>query len=217
MAFLDTTAPDFNRIELIDLYRAAFGYRGLPFPIVPKADSLRQLNDFDQVANTTGITSGDEFTDVDVPRAAGFSNRKGVMGTAYFMPVRLAGIALPNEPIVSARLSKHILKTAVAGSGSRSSIKELTGFEDIKISIEGIAVNQQEPELWPEDHLANLVAMFQKRQAITIVCALTRMIGVRKVVIESLDIKPQAGYPGSFPYSMSLISDEDYAYQLLNR
>lgn len=217
MGLLDTTAPDFSRVALADLYRAAFGYRGLPFGTAPNAGEVRDADNFSQVANGGVIARADDFTAVRVPAHKGYSPRSGVMGQAYFMPVRLNDVPLPNEPILTARLSKHIIKTAVAGSGSRSSVKELTGFEDVKITLEGIAVNQQEPELWPEDHLANLMVLYRLREAVTIECPLARMLGVEQVVIESLDIKPQAGYPGSFPYTMTLVSDENYAYTLLNR
>lgn len=245
MGPLNNNIPDVSKFDLGDVYLAAFGQRGLPLfpglllpntPLPHTADNydpaqaeINQVNkaqDFNSSGlnpgGQSGITLGDyaEARTNMPPSGKAYSFRSGVMGTAYFMPVsfELNGVAyaLPNEPMVTLRLSKTIVKTAVAGSGSRSSVKELIGFEDVKIQIDGIAVNQQDPENWPEQHLATLMKIYKARTALKINCKLCELVGVSLVVIEALDIKPQAGYQGSFPYSLQLISDEDYAYTLLN-
>lgn len=223
MGVLDFTGPDFNNLSVKQLYQAVLGYRA--FPYFPRPDAGFPEKDRFGVTTIDRQNVPDVYPDATLPatsskRAAGNS----VFGNAYFMPVSFVNVGskkaiinLPNEPIITARLTKHIVKTAVAGSGSKSSVKELTGFEDVKISIEGIAINETNTEQWPEAELSDLRTLYEQRTSLNIRCALLKSLGISKVAIEELDIKPIAGHQGSFQYSMSLVSDEDYAYILLGR
>jgi Domain of unknown function (DUF6046) len=245
MGVTGNITPQVSAFDLSEVYKAAFGQRGIPLfpglllpdtslpllaekydPSVSEKNLANKAEDYNGKTILPGGQNGTKTEDyseikrIMPPASKAYSFRSGVMGVSYFMPVSFevngTTMTLPNEPMVTLRLSKTIVKTAVAGSGSRSSVKELIGFEDVKIQIDGIAINQQDPENWPEQHMATLMKIYNARKALKINCKLCELVGVSHVVIEGLDIKPQAGYQGSFPYSLQLVSDEDYAYTLLN-
>jgi hypothetical protein len=220
MGLLDYTPPD--KIDLQTLYHAVLGYRA--FPYFPQKEEGFPAKDKFTVPPASANNTPGAFKQVPLPVQANNNNPRSVFGTPYFMPVLFVNVGknketiyLPNEPIMSVRMQKHIVKTAVAGSGAKSSVKELTGFEDVKISIDGIAINETNTEQWPETELKNLRTLYEQRTSLYIRCSLLKSLAVTKVCIEDLDIKPISGHQGAFQYTMALVSDEDYAYQLLNR
>lgn len=209
---------ELNEVNLRTLYKGAFGYTGIPFLGLKSVgkDKIVNREDFKDFTANDNTPQLKDFDRLSVKETGvGFTSRSSFLGTKYFMPVRLNDVPLPNEPIISVRLKKVIVKTSTVGSISRCSIKELVGFEDAIIQIDGMAINGQEPNKFPEEHISRLNDLYQLRRAMTIDCGLTRILGITKVVIESFDIKPQAGYPGAVPFQMNLVMDEDYAYKLI--
>lgn len=183
-----------------DLYKLAFGYRGLPFINVPATPSK----------TTNGIENSIDAPDViSETQASDGLNHSGLNGVTYFMPISIGGVQLPNEPTVSASTKKTIVETAMVGMTRRGNVKELISEGDYEISINGVCASDDGVS-YPFDQVKAIKAIYEKNEALEIVCAFTEEIGVTKVVLKSLTWVEMKGMQHCQAYKISAVSDEDF-------
>jgi len=173
-----------RKVNLLELYRAAFGYVGLPFPTVFKTVPRTDIPEVEP-----GITY--QRNDHELTSA---------LGSPLFMPVWLNDYQLPNEPIISLRLSKKIVKTEIAGLDG--TVKERISNGDYQIVIKGIIVNENTDD-YPEEEVRNLRKIIESNDAVKIKCRLTSLFNITDMAIEDFDIP---GEPGAMSYQAYTIS-----------
>jgi hypothetical protein len=166
---------------------SVFG-RGLPFPGLPKGD-------------------GKTF-----PAASGL-NHFSPLGTRYYMPVGFlingSVLQLPWEPSMSISVQKTIVETAMAGNTRRGTIKELINTQDYVINLQGLCLDETRNG-YPFLQVESIKKIFEYEGSIEIISALTDMLGIKNVVIKSWSIPEQIGRPYSQPFTIDMISDEDF-------
>lgn len=133
-----------------------------------------------------------------------------VTGRPFFMPVRLGGVLLPNEPTISLNLKKRIEETALVGSTRKGTVKELISVEDWAITLRGIAINQQSKKVYPEDQVKALNDLFARNEAIQIESALTNLLGIYRIVLKEFDLTEMVGVQHAQAYQFLAVSDEDF-------
>lgn len=138
------------------------------------------------------------------------------MGAVYFMPTSLGGLKLWNEPLVSIQSQKRIIKTVVAGSTRRGTVKELIAAEDYKISIKGVILNERNPEVYPASEVAKLRQLYERRDSVTIENEVCSLCKITRVVISSMTLGADEGYQGMQSYELVCESDNEFEYELLN-
>lgn len=136
-------------------------------------------------------------------------------GKAYFMPIRLGGVLLPNEPTIVITGRKNILETPLVGSTRKGTVKELISVEDYDITIRGVAINLKSNLVYPEDEVKRLHDLFNRNEALEIECALTNLFGIYRVVIKQVAFPEMRGLQHAQAYEFQCVSDEDFILELL--
>lgn len=134
------------------------------------------------------------------------------MGSVWqFMPVQLGGVQLWH-PVMRATGRKTIVETPLVERGG--SVKEIIAIDDWAISIRGTIKNQKGQ--WPYDELQQLLDLYQRNEAVSIVSALTSRLlnGNEYVVIKNLDLPDNPGFEESVFYEMECVADMPFELEL---
>ena len=142
-------------------------------------------------------------------------NSEQIRGGKYFLQLKLSYkgqmFELPNEPLLSLGLTKTIVKTATVGKQRKGTVKEYICTEDWVISIKGVCINVDEPELYPADQVAILNDLVAINDALEVETnAFLELFGIRKLVIEDIKFDEMVGESGLQRYTISAISDQDF-------
>lgn len=139
-----------------------------------------------------------------------------VLGTPLFFALKIDGVQLPNEPLITVTGSKTIVKTQVAGGNF--TVKEIIGLDDWKINIRGRAVREGAvrdrpagglvPDDYPEEWLRALIALFNKNTALDCQCQLLTYFNISRLVMEDISFPAVEGAHGYFYYEINASSDE---------
>jgi hypothetical protein len=135
-------------------------------------------------------------------------------GRALFMPVRIGGVLLPNEPTVMLTRRKRIQETSLVGSKRRGTVKELISIEDWQITIRGICVNAKSALYYPEDQVKSIIDLDGREEALDIECALMSLAGIYRVVIRESSFPEMIGIQHAQAYELKCVSDEDFILQI---
>ena len=192
------------------LLNKAFGIgRGKPFdPSQIQEPGIREERPFSDLPTV----SDDEGTEFVQMRNSIKSNLP--TGQPVFMPVRLGDLVLPNEPSLIINSRKNIVETALAGSTRRGTVKELISIEDWSVTIRGVAINYASKLVYPEDIVKGLQDLYERNESLEIMCALTNLLGIYRLVIREFDLPEMIGIQHAQAYQFICTSDEDFILEL---
>lgn len=209
-----------KQFSIVDLYTKVFGYKGLPFP----AGDL-SLN-LDPRGKIDALISGTKFSDqsgaIEPFELQGDFNPNAFNGARLFMPVKLNGFQLQNEPLVEIRGKKIIKKTELTGehregvTNKRGSVKELINIGDYKITIRGIVINEESEE-YPEAAMRQIRKIIEERKSISIECQLTNIFNISLIAIEDSNFPAVPGMQHAQGYEIVGYSDEDFESELISQ
>jgi len=197
--------------SITGIFQNTFGIgRGKPFDS-SKADTpgIREEQPFEDLP----ASSDDEGTEF-VNMRNSLSANNPITGAPFFMPIRLGGVLLPNEPSIIIIAKKNILETALVGSTRRGTVKELIAVEDYEITIRGIAINYESKLVYPEDQVKALHDLFLRNEALEIQSALTNLFGIYRLVIKQATFPEMTGIQHAQAYEFGCVSDEDFILEL---
>ncbi len=142
-------------------------------------------------------------------------NAKQLLGGKYFMTLQLAYkkevFELPNEPLISLGLTKTIVETATVGKNRKGTVKEYICTEDYNITIKGVCVNLDDPELYPADQVSLLNDLFEINDALEIESnPFLELFGIRKMVLKDIQFEEMMGEQGVQKYTITAVSDQDF-------
>jgi hypothetical protein len=199
-----------NQFDFSTIFQNVFGVgRGQPFD----AGQIEQKG-FTQAGSfpdpvTNGSTEGESFVTM---RSTITSNLP--TGRPVFMPMRLGNLVLPNEPSVTIASRKNIVETALVGSTRRGTVKELISIEDWSVTIRGIAINYASKNFYPEDQVKALKDLYEINEALEVQCALTRLLGIYRLVIRDFTLPEMIGIQHAQAYQFICTSDEDFVLEI---
>lgn len=199
-----------NNFDINTLFRTVFGFgRGKPFDqekIIER--EVNAAEPFpDQIESSD--EEGTEFIEI-----RNTIDARTPLGTAIFMPVRLGGLLLPNEPTVLIQGRKRIVQTALTGSTRKGSVKELISTEDYQVTIRGIALNYDSMKVYPEDIVKDLNDLYLRNESLVIESALTNLLGIYRLVIEQITFPEMIGIQHAQAYELKCMSDEDFILEI---
>lgn len=192
------------KISLLDVYQQAFGYRAIPAvglqttAQVPASSKLDEIS----VSKTYNEDESGQFT-----------RSSSTMGVPFFMPIKIDGFQLPNEPIVTIRGNKTIIKTPI--DGNEGTFKQHYALGDYLITIKGICILDEDSEEYPEEQVRALRKIIEKRNGLDVVCRLLSIWNVNHLAIEGFDFPAIEGAPGMQPYELTCSSDKYFDLELL--
>lgn len=195
------------RYNLSELFQLAFGQNSPVF--IPQSINPPQRN-------------GVEFTGISV-KPDEEANRMSWLGTPILFPIkfkkgtyktftvdgeleeiRLSDFYLPPATLVDFRRAKNVTKTNVLGD--TGTVKEIFGFDDWKIRIKGLCLN--EPNRTAYEQLQELLQWEQLSDNINVSGQLFTDKEINSIVIESIEVPQVQGKPNVIPFTINAVSDQ---------
>lgn len=195
-----------NQFDIAGLFQYAFGIgRGKPYDAGGIREQVaREEVPYDDVPAADDTGAG-EFISLD--QLIGFNLPTGLR---VFLPVQIGGYTLPNEPSVGLKMSKKIVETELVGSERRGTVKELINVNDWEVVIQGLAINYSSKRIYPETVVKDINDLAQRNESLAIECALTRLLGIYRIVIYDVEFPPMIGVQHAQAYQLYCKSDEDF-------
>lgn len=125
-------------------------------------------------------------------------------GSELFLPCTIEGVQLPNEPIISLKGKKRIVKTSPPGlSGS---VKEHIQLDDYIIQIKGEMINDEEDDL-PQEQMRDIRELCERLGALKITNRLLSYYNIDYIVITDFEFPAGPGMRHRQPYVINALSD----------
>ncbi|GGG47014.1 DUF6046 domain-containing protein [Epilithonimonas arachidiradicis] len=146
-----------------------------------------------------------------------------VLGGRYFTTLSVADKAgnqylFPNEPLLSISLAKTIVETATVGKERKGTVKEYICTEDYNINIKGVCVNENDPETYPAEQVAELKRMFEINDSLEVISnPFLELFEIRNIVLKDVQFDEMAGEQGLQKFTMTAVSDQDFYADLNER
>lgn len=180
-----------TKFNLLELYQRVFNYIGTP---------RANLNPQAYIPGNSLIWPDKKQGPTDL------------LGQPFFMPTKLDGYLLPNEPIIEIVGSKRIIETAI--DDADGTFKEGFALDDYGITIRGIAIDDKNPEEYPWDIMRKIRSIYEKRQAIAIDNELTAMFNIEQIAIYDMRLIGEPGAESYQPYELICKSDKVFELEL---
>lgn len=121
---------------------------------------------------------------------------------------QLDNFRMPAATLCSFSRAKIIRTTKV--SGSRGTVKEMYGFDDWRIKIRGIMIDESNhPQAAsPFDQRDRLLQFENLTDAVSVTGDIFESLRIASIVIEDIKFRQLQGKPRMIPFEMSCISDE---------
>ena len=126
------------------------------------------------------------------------------------VPLMIGGYLFPMECLVDVRARKRIVKTEVPGL--KSTIKELTGFEDYEITVHAVFQTTSYDDTQSE--LKDLIEIWKKKESLFIYCPKTDLYDINYVVFEGISHPETQGMEATERLTLNFISDIDYDFEV---
>ena len=146
-----------------------------------------------------------------------------VLGGRYFTTLKVADKAgnqyvFPNEPLLSIGLAKTIVETATVGKERKGTVKEYICTEDYNINIKGVCINEDDPEVYPAEQVAELTRMFEINDSLEVISnPFLELFEIRNIVLKDIQFDDMAGEQGLQKFTISAVSDQDFYADLNER
>ena len=118
--------------------------------------------------------------------------------------IRLSDFYLPPATLVDFKRAKNVTKTNVLGD--TGTVKEIFGFDDWKIRIKGLCLN--EPNSTAYQQIQELLQWEQISDNISVSGQLFTDKEINSIVIESIEIPQVQGKPNVIPFTINAVSDQ---------
>lgn len=151
------------------------------------------------------------FDDKPLPQAV----ETGLLGTPILLPCKLDDVQLPNEPLITLSGSKRVVMTEV--DGNDGTFKELYSRGDMEVLIQGIAVDDDNPDEYPENQVRAIRNLVEKPSHLRIVNRLTALWNIEHVAVLSYSFPAVPGEIGMQGYEIRCVSDRDFQLRLRTR
>lgn len=194
--------------DVTSLFLKAFGERG-------KKYDASQLND----TSPTKV-EGYEVAAYDSEEGTEFVNMRETVqastpyGQKLFMPLKIGGVLMPNEPTISFEMPNNIVETKLVGSKRKGTVKELISEDDDRMVIRGICFNFASPKVYPEDEVKMIRDLRSRKESLAIECALTSLLGIYRIVIKTIFFPEVIGGQNYQPYEIQCVSDEPFDLEI---
>ena len=121
----------------------------------------------------------------------------------------------PNEPLVSFSLTKTIVETATVGKHRKGKVKEYIATEDWQITIKGLCIDTNSPDLYPTAQVQSLNRLFEKNESLEVIGnKLFTLFDIRNIVLKDISFEAMEGKEGIQKYTIKAVSDMDFYAEL---
>jgi len=214
MADIKTPGEHGRKYDLNEVYQKAFGHVRAPYPTVLLQSRELGINPLGGLKALRGA----------------FKFSSG-LGTEFTLPTRLISkvsaapndpgwFQLPNEPTVSINGGNNLIETKltrldVNGQLNRQNVLEEINLNLFRIRIQGVLVNEENPEDYPEEQLIRLRDICLASGPKSIDNAITTMWGIQNIALEDFDFPAVKGNVAFQPYILIGYSDEVFELEVV--
>lgn len=118
-------------------------------------------------------------------------------------PVKIGDLKLPGTTAVNVKVRKNIIVTEVPGSNG--TVKEQISHPDYEITIEGVYAEKNNKAVLLA--LDSLVALFDRKQSLKIVCPYTERFGITEIALQTFEPTVKKGYQSVIWFKYEGLSD----------
>lgn len=123
--------------------------------------------------------------------------------TRAVYPIKLGGLKLPSTTYISAKARKNIVITDIPGGNG--TVKEQISHPDYEITMDGeYGFKNNKTALM---FLDNLIAIWNRKYSIPIICPYTEKLGVKQVALQEFEAYPKKKFPSVIVYKYQAVSD----------
>ena len=133
-------------------------------------------------------------------KALGIGDKQGQV-----LAVQMTDWALPHTATAEFNQAKTIAKSNP--NATYGSVKELWAFQDWDITIRGLILDNG-TNAFPDQEVRKLLAWHKLTDSIEVVGAMFTYLGIKRLVIDKLNISQVSGMPNVVPFQMQCSSDE---------
>ena len=134
---------------------------------------------------------------------------KDVLGRPMFMDFSIAGVQLPNEPLVTINTRKVIQETVLVSNKKRGTVKEFISAGDYQIKIEGVCIIPGQKN-YPEEQVKSVIDLCERNEALEVDNDIADLFGIYKLVIKDYGFGNMQGKPYSQNFYINAVSDDDF-------
>ena len=125
------------------------------------------------------------------------------LNTGQLYPLKIGNYEFREECLIQIKGSKDLVLTPIPGGNG--TVKELVSQPDYEINIAGRLVHKTNSEMLEE--LENLIALFNKEEALAIECPYSDSFGISKVAIKDFSPTIKRGYQSVCWFTINALSD----------
>jgi len=194
-------------INIRELFGRAFGvaprYAVPSGDLVAAAPELAGIAVFPEDAPAGLSPLGTPILEKITVRAGSYHTFKVVDGLPERVDIGYPEYTFPLWPMLDVSRNKTVVKTAV--NGRNGTVKEYVFTDDHRIGIRGLLVG--EGNSYPHGQKRELYALFEHNAALEVVSRTLNGLGVRAIVIESIDFGDLEGWNNVCAFTVSAVSD----------
>lgn len=139
----------------------------------------------------------------------------GLLGVPIMLPCKLEDKMLPNEPLITLSGTKRVVMTEV--DGQDGTFKELYSIGDMEVVIQGVCVNDDDPDNYPRDQVQMIRNLVEQPRHLSITNKLTELWNITHVSVLSYSFPAIPGEIGVQGYELRCVSDRDFKLRLRKR
>lgn len=206
---------DFNVPSIAGLFLDAFGVKigGIYRPEVSSGDADNPTGLFTGIEIVKDINTAFEISGVGTPILFPIrfleNTYKKYNAKGEIINAKMETFRLPIASIISFRRDKIMSQTKI--NGGRGSVKEIYGFDDWQITINGFLIpdaSQQEGFKNPLEQEKELIKWDNLASSIEVACELFTLRRIGNITIKGINFEPMRGKPNIRAFTINALSDE---------
>lgn len=135
------------------------------------------------------------------------TRRMSLEGQPIIAPLKLDGVQFPHEPMVTVNGAKKVIETDI--DGRSGTFKESWRLDDYTVTINGVIVNEEDPDEYPFDQVRSIRQLCEKMTSSSVDehQLLADVWGIPYLAIYSWEFPEVIGMPNVAKYSIRAKSD----------
>jgi len=179
-----------GQFNVLELFRKIFGYRGIPYGVVPIQK---------EIASAQGPDALETLANAKIAEIT------SALGTPIFQPLKIDGWLFPNEPLVTVTGQKKIVETTSAG-GTNDVIEHIS-LGHYQVKIQGLLVNMESDDA-PEAEISKIVSLYEANQSLEIQSPMLSLFDIKLFAFKSISFPALEGSASVQGYEITGRSDK---------
>lgn len=130
--------------------------------------------------------------------------------TRSVYPIKIGDVKMPGNTMIQVKGRKNIVVTEIPGGDG--TVKEQVSHPDYEVTIEGVYTEKNNKTVLRQLDL--LVALWNKKESIPIVCPYTEKFNIKRIVITNIEPTLRKGFQSTIWFKIDALSDNSTYLEL---